>query len=41
MNVFAVEAEAGGLQVWGQPGQLSETLSQNKIWKKDWGVAQW
>jgi hypothetical protein len=30
----AQEVKEGGLQVWGQPGQLFETLSQNKILKK-------
>ena len=27
----AQETEAGGLQVWGLPGQLSDISSQNKI----------
>lgn len=27
-------AESGGLKVQGQPGQLNETLSQNKVYTK-------
>lgn len=34
------EAEVGGLQVQGQPGKLSETLSQSKISKRIRDVTQ-
>lgn len=36
------ETEAGGLLVWAQPGQHSETLSQKVFLKKVWvrGAAQ-
>jgi len=33
-NLATQEAEAGGSQIQGQPGQICKTLSQNKIFKR-------
>ena len=37
-NPSTWEAETGGSQAGGQPGQLSETLTQNKKTKRAGGI---
>lgn len=38
-NLTSVAATVDQLQVQSQPGQLSETLSQNKISEEGWGCS--